>query len=667
MGPPVCFDSSQPANLCVMLEGTAAGARSRFGQTGRKQHLKLRARHGQAATLEMHQESNSHPPHDGGSQELNFDGTHDAWAYHGSVPQVLCLKNAALRLARRVISEARQTAVPPQRYQRDALRFQRPSLFPLRCAGVSPTAGRRRSTVSKRFNLDRQSFEQFIAAVSLFQSLQQATAKRINEGNPPLLSYLLETLRASDSGALVLQTALERVTSLALHIVGGDRAVLWLFTSQEMICRAAVGVNFDEGHICAALRSKLQSGGAFGEDPPSKLDLMRTLEKYSGSLGSSLAIAILPGRRIAGALAVFSNPSKTFTTRDYDNLRLLAGLAQYVLAKRVAERKPHDSLNDAVEANPDTSVFQNIHATALMERSATAPLMYPAPAPEYLQQGQIEDVHVPPVVTPVALGGSANKRPQTGTELQSLSASAALAARKRLQSLRAAALDAARNSLRYVRDVRVNWIAQAAPPFAILTVMCFFLALLPVNRQPLAGSSLSATVEATTTPVTSNSGNRVNQEAAAMPKREKSTAVPVETSHLRVTDRQTAATIAELSKYELRNLRRAADYDDDQAALELGMLYELGRDFPQSCHQAAKWVTRAAENGNAAAEYNLGLRYRDGDGVDANLPQAEKWLRRALAHKNSNAERALDALPSYHPEPSAGKMAKTTPLAVSTP
>ncbi|HEY6303727.1 MAG TPA: SEL1-like repeat protein, partial [Terriglobales bacterium] len=67
------------------------------------------------------------------------------------------------------------------------------------------------------------------------------------------------------------------------------------------------------------------------------------------------------------------------------------------------------------------------------------------------------------------------------------------------------------------------------------------------------------------------------------------------------------------------------------------------------------------------AEYNLGLRYRDGDGVDANLPQAEKWLRRALAHKNSNAERALDALPSYYPEPSAGKMAKTTPLAVSTP
>jgi hypothetical protein len=38
------------------------------------------------------------------------------------------------------------------------------------------------------------------------------------------------------------------------------------------------------------------------------------------------------------------------------------------------------------------------------------------------------------------------------------------------------------------------------------------------------------------------------------------------------------------------------------------MPYESGRGFPQSCNQAAKWVTRAAENGNAAAEYNLCLR-----------------------------------------------------------
>jgi hypothetical protein len=138
----------------------------------------------------------------------------------------------------------------------------------------------------------------------------------------------------------------------------------------------------------------------------------------------------------------------------------------------------------------------------------------------------------------------------------------------------------------------VNWIAlkQAALPLAILAVTSLFVGFFTTGRQPLIGNSLSATAEATTTPVTSNSGNCVDQKAAAMPNPKKSTAVPVETSHLQVTDRQTAAVIAELSKYELRNLRRAADYDDDQAALELGMLYEVGHGFPQSCNQAAKWV-----------------------------------------------------------------------------
>lgn len=524
--------------------------------------------------------------------------------------------------------------------------------------------------MSQRFTLDRQSFEQFIAAVSLFQPLRQAATKRINEEDSPLLLYLLETLRAIDSGELGLQAALERVAGLALHIAGGDRAVLWLFTSQKMICRAAAGVNFDEGHIRTALRSKLYSGGAFGEDPPPKLDLMRTLEKYSGSLGSSLAIAILPGGNIAGALAVFSNQLTTFTQRNYASLRLLAGLAQYALTKRVAGRKRQDSLDDSLEENPERRVVLEVHGISLMmERSATAPIISHGPAPEHVQHGQTEDVDVAAVGTPVALGGSANKRLQTGTGLQSLWASAALAARETMQSLRAAALEVVRNSLRCVRDVRVNWIAlkQAAPAFAILAAMSLFVGLLTCGRQPLVGSSLRATAEATTTPVTYSPGNSVNQRAPAMLSPKKSTAVPIETSHLQITDRQTAATIAELSKYEVRNLRRAADYGDDEAALQLGMLYELGRGFPQSCKESAKWVTKAAENGNAAAEYNLGLRYRDGDGVDANLQQAENWLRRAVAHKNSNAERALDALPSYYPEPSVGKMVKISPLSVPTP
>jgi TPR repeat protein len=159
----------------------------------------------------------------------------------------------------------------------------------------------------------------------------------------------------------------------------------------------------------------------------------------------------------------------------------------------------------------------------------------------------------------------------------------------------------------------------------------------------------------------------VNQRAAAILISKKSTAVPIQTSHLQITDSETGATIADLSNYEMRNLRRASDYGDDEAALQLGMLYELGRGFPQSCSKAAKWVTKAAENGNAAAEYNLGLRYRDGDGVDANIQQAENWLRKAAAHKTSLAGSLLTELPSQRPGASVGKITKTSQPAVRTP
>jgi TPR repeat protein len=116
-----------------------------------------------------------------------------------------------------------------------------------------------------------------------------------------------------------------------------------------------------------------------------------------------------------------------------------------------------------------------------------------------------------------------------------------------------------------------------------------------------------------------------------------------------VTDRDTESTIAELSRYEVRNLPRAANYGDDEAAFQLGMLYELGLGFTQNCAKAAEWVTKAAQAGNPAAEYNLALRYRDGDGVTPNPQEADLWLRKANAHKNLPPDHELAALPAQPP------------------
>ena len=117
----------------------------------------------------------------------------------------------------------------------------------------------------------------------------------------------------------------------------------------------------------------------------------------------------------------------------------------------------------------------------------------------------------------------------------------------------------------------------------------------------------------------------------------------------------------------MRNLHRIAGYGDDQAALELGLLYELGRGVPQNCSKAAEWVTKAAQNGNVAAEYNLGLRYKDGDGVPANLSQAENWLRKAASHKNPNAARVLAELHPPSSDPSASQATGTPQPATLIP
>lgn len=117
-------------------------------------------------------------------------------------------------------------------------------------------------------------------------------------------------------------------------------------------------------------------------------------------------------------------------------------------------------------------------------------------------------------------------------------------------------------------------------------------------------------------------------------------------SHEQIPDAATASVVAQLSRFEIRGLRRQAKFGDDSAAFTLGMVYEIGRYVRPNCTEAARWVTMAAEAGNPAAQYDLGLRYRDGDGVSVNLHESEKWLRKAAAHKYRNAKLALQLLAS---------------------
>src|SRR5581483_103465 len=96
-------------------------------------------------------------------------------------------------------------------------------------------------------------------------------------------------------------------------------------------------------------------------------------------------------------------------------------------------------------------------------------------------------------------------------------------------------------------------------------------------------------------------------------------------THLRVTDPAVSNELANLSRFEIGNLKRQADYGDADASFLLAMAYEMGVGTPQSCTKAFRWAMVSAETGNAAAQFNLGLRYQDGDGVPVNPAEGLRW------------------------------------------
>jgi len=112
-------------------------------------------------------------------------------------------------------------------------------------------------------------------------------------------------------------------------------------------------------------------------------------------------------------------------------------------------------------------------------------------------------------------------------------------------------------------------------------------------------------------------------------------------SHKQVTDLATQNALHSLSKFEMRTLRRQAQFGDDAAALTLGMAYETGYNVRQNCKVAAEWVTRAAKGGDPAAEYNLGLRYEVGDGVPVDQELAAMWIRKSAVRKYAKAQSLL--------------------------
>lgn len=87
--------------------------------------------------------------------------------------------------------------------------------------------------------------------------------------------------------------------------------------------------------------------------------------------------------------------------------------------------------------------------------------------------------------------------------------------------------------------------------------------------------------------------------------------------------------------------QRAAESGDGQAALYVGLMYDLGRGVAADEQFARAWYERAAAMGNSVAMFNVGVFYDAGIGVPRDRALSVEWYRKAAAAGMGRAAYAL--------------------------
>ncbi|MBU0754358.1 MAG: sel1 repeat family protein [Planctomycetes bacterium] len=80
---------------------------------------------------------------------------------------------------------------------------------------------------------------------------------------------------------------------------------------------------------------------------------------------------------------------------------------------------------------------------------------------------------------------------------------------------------------------------------------------------------------------------------------------------------------------EDKDLFVLAEAGDAKAQNQLGFLYDMGNELPQSDAKAFGWYLKAAKQGLAKAQFNLGGMYYTGQGIPRDRAEAAKWFKAA--------------------------------------
>ena len=88
----------------------------------------------------------------------------------------------------------------------------------------------------------------------------------------------------------------------------------------------------------------------------------------------------------------------------------------------------------------------------------------------------------------------------------------------------------------------------------------------------------------------------------------------------------------------VKGIRKAAEQNDAEAQLNLGILHIFGLCVPKDDVEAEKWFRKAAEQNLAEAQRNLAYCYLDGVGVPKDDVEAAKWFRKAAEQNDAQAQ-----------------------------
>jgi hypothetical protein len=97
---------------------------------------------------------------------------------------------------------------------------------------------------------------------------------------------------------------------------------------------------------------------------------------------------------------------------------------------------------------------------------------------------------------------------------------------------------------------------------------------------------------------------------------------------------------------DMAALRAAAEKDDAQAQVTLGVLSEQGRGVPQDYRTAQAWYEKAAPH-SADARFLLGLMHYQGKGVPVDFAQARQWWESAASEGSVAAQVDLGWMCEY--------------------